>query len=94
MYACAYVDKMVLSFTKYSLYMSMKVSVLFSLILERELALKFFSTLSGVKTDKLEMLGQKINHDHRKGRCEISDSGRIEEALHALARYLPWTLNN
>lgn len=55
---------------------------------ERELALKFFSTLSGVKTDKLEMLSQKLNHDHTKRSCEICDSGRIEEALQALARYI------
>lgn len=53
---------------------------------ERELALKFFSTLSGVKTDKLEMLDQKINQDQSEGRCEIGDSGKIEKALHALAR--------
>ncbi|XP_068695624.1 uncharacterized protein [Montipora foliosa] len=53
---------------------------------ERELALKFFSTLSGVKTDKLEMLSQKLNNDHTEKSCEICDSGRIEEALQALAR--------
>ena len=54
---------------------------------ERELALKFFSTLSGVKTDKMGALGLKLNHDHSDGNCEICDSGKIEEALEALARY-------
>ncbi|KAM7429171.1 hypothetical protein ABFA07_019943 [Porites harrisoni] len=53
---------------------------------ERELALKFFSTLSGVKTDKLDMVGQKLNQDHLVGNCELCDSGRIKEALEALAR--------
>lgn len=53
---------------------------------ERELALKFFSTLSGVKADKMDSLGPKINPDHTKGNCEICDSGRVEEALEALAR--------
>ena len=43
---------------------------------ERELALKFFSTLSGVKTD------------HLVGNCELCDSGRIKEALEALARFV------
>ena len=55
---------------------------------ERELALKFFSTLSGVKTDKLDLVGQKFNHDHTEGNCEIWDSGRIEDTLEALARYV------
>lgn len=53
---------------------------------ERKLALKFFSTLSGVKADKMDSLGPKINPDHTKGNCEICDSGRVEEALEALAR--------
>jgi len=53
---------------------------------EHELALKFFSTLSGVKKDKLDLVGQKYNHDHSEGNCEICDGGRIEEALEALAR--------
>ncbi|PFX25680.1 hypothetical protein AWC38_SpisGene9668 [Stylophora pistillata] len=53
---------------------------------ERQLALKFFSTLSGVKADKMDSLGPKINPDHTKGNCEICDSGRVEEALEALAR--------
>lgn len=53
---------------------------------ERELALKFFSTLSGVKTDKLDMVGQKLNHLERN--CELSDSGKIKEALEALARFV------
>lgn len=53
---------------------------------EREMALKFFSTLSGVKTDKLDIVGQKLNHDHSEGNCELCDSGRIKEALQALAR--------
>lgn len=51
---------------------------------ERELALKFFSTLSGVKADKMGTL--KLNQDHSEGNCEICDSGRIEETLQALAR--------
>ena len=51
------------------------------------MALKFFSTLSGVKADKMGTLGQKLNQDHTDGNCEICDSGRIEEALEALARY-------
>lgn len=55
---------------------------------ERELALKFFSTLSGVKTDKLDMVGQKLNQDHLVGNCELCDSGRIKEALEALARFV------
>lgn len=55
---------------------------------ERELALKFFSTLSGVKTDKLYMVGQKLNQDHLVGNCELCDSGRIKEALEALARFV------
>jgi len=46
------------------------------------LALKFFSTLSGVKADKMDTL--KSNHE---GNCEICDVGRIEETLEALARY-------
>lgn len=50
---------------------------------ERDLALKFFSTLSGVKADKMDSLGLKINHDHTEGNY---DGGRIEEALEALAR--------
>lgn len=49
------------------------------------MALKFFSTLSGVKADKMGTL--KLNHDHSEGNCEICDSGRIEETLEALARY-------
>ena len=53
---------------------------------ERELALKFFSTLSGVKTDKLDMVGQKLNHLERN--CELCDSGKIKEALEALARFV------
>lgn len=52
---------------------------------ERELALKFFSTLSGVKADKMDSLGLNINYDHTKGSCEVCDSGRVEEALEALA---------
>ena len=39
------------------------------------------------------MLDQKINQDQSEGRCEIGDSGKIEKALHALARYLPLTFN-
>lgn len=74
-------------------YVNVYESFSFVFITERELALKFFSTLSGVKTDKLEMLDQKINQDQSEGRCEIGDSGKIEKALHALARYLPLTFN-
>lgn len=55
---------------------------------ERELALKFFSTLSGVKTDKFGTIGQQMKDDHSEGNCEICDGGRIEEALEALARYV------
>ena len=49
------------------------------------MALKFFSTLSGVKADKMDTL--KSNLDHSEGNCEICDGGRIEETLEALARY-------
>jgi len=49
------------------------------------LALKFFSTLSGVKADKMDTL--RSNHDHLEGNYEICDVGRIEETLEALARY-------
>ena len=55
---------------------------------ERELALKFFSTLSGVKTDKLDVVCQKLNHGHLEGNCELCYSGRIKEALEALARFV------
>lgn len=55
---------------------------------ERELALKFFSTLSGVKTDKLDTLGQKLKHNISEGNYEICDTGKIEEALETLARYV------
>lgn len=53
---------------------------------ERELALKFFSTLSGVKTDKLDTLGQKLKHNNAEGNYEICDTGKLEEALETLAR--------
>ena len=60
-----------------------RLSGFFIWLTERELALKFFSTLSGVKADKMDSLGLKINHDHTEGNY---DGGRIEEALEALAR--------
>lgn len=61
-----------------------RLSGFFIWLTERDLALKFFSTLSGVKADKMDSLGLKINHDHTEGNY---DGGRIEEALEALARW-------
>ena len=54
---------------------------------EREIALKFFSSLAGTK---LDIGGRDIkgHRDHTEGTCNACDRGRIEEALDALARFV------
>ncbi|EDO35841.1 predicted protein [Nematostella vectensis] len=52
---------------------------------EREIALKFFSTLAGTKSLYLQAPQTKY-HTHTEGDCKYCDGDRIEETLENLAR--------
>lgn len=55
------------------------------IFLEREVALKFFSTLAGTKTEFLKAPLQKY-HTHTEGDCRYCDGDRINETLETLAK--------
>jgi hypothetical protein len=57
----------------------------FILLTEREVALKFFSTLAGTKAEYLKDPLQKY-HTHTDGSCHYCDGKRIDEALESLAK--------
>ncbi|XP_031574365.1 uncharacterized protein LOC116308131 [Actinia tenebrosa] len=52
---------------------------------EREVALKFFSTLAGAKAEFLKDPSQRY-HTHTGNNCQYCDGKRIDEALQTLAR--------
>lgn len=60
-----------------------RLSGFFIWLIECDLVLKFFSILFGVKVDKMDLLGFKINYDYIEGNY---DGGRIEEVFEVLVR--------